>query len=265
MLRNSLVGCVLLVVFGAACSDTLGSDEQGQVGISFRLTEAATAAAQDGELVITGSNGTLRITDISLIVHQFELEGDDDVCDNENEGEGGTECEDAEDGEFETGPRFVRLPLNSQTVTVTTEGIPQGTFTKLEFEVENLDFDEDDDDAAGDEASVAAAVHAAFPQWPDRASMVVVGTFTPAGGGDAKPFITFFDAEIEIEKTLDPALVVNDPNETVTVELDPSAWFRRPDGTVLDLSAIDFATTGIVLEFELELENGFTKAEGDED
>jgi hypothetical protein len=41
-------------------------------------------------------------------------------------------------------------------------------------------------------------------------------------------------------------------------------WFRRFDGTVMDLSIFDFVRTGIVLEFAAELENGFQKIEFNE-
>lgn len=47
----------------------------------------------------------------------------------------------------------------------------------------------------------------------------------------------------------------------MTVTIDPGAWFARPDGTVLDLSRLDFARTGRVLEFEVEMEQGFRTVE----
>jgi hypothetical protein len=235
----------------AACGDALGPGEQGQVGIGFRVTSAASLG---NDLVITGTNGTLRITDISFIVNEFELGVDDDDCESSGQG---NSCE-----EFEAPPSFVRLPLDGDNIVAVTTMVPQGTFTELEFEVEDIDLDESDDDA-GDIAAVAAAVRAAFPNWPDEASMVVVGTFTPTGGQPVA-FTTFFDAEIEIEKALVPALVVSQDNETVTVELDPSVWFRRFDGTVMDLSAFDFVRTGEVLEFEAELEDGFQEIDFDD-
>lgn len=235
----------------AGCGDSLGPGEQGQVGIGFRISSAASVG---NNLVITGTNGTLRITDISFIVNEFELGVDDDDCESSGQGDS---CK-----EFEAPPSFVRLPLDGDNIVAVTTMVPQGTFTELEFEVEDIDLDESDDDA-GDIAAVAAAVRAAFPNWPDEASMVVVGTFTPTGGQPIA-FTTFFDAEIEIEKALVPALVVSQDNQTVTVELDPTVWFRRFDGTVIDLSAFDFVRTGEVLEFEAELEDGFQEIDFDD-
>ena len=249
MRTHRLLAAGLLSTFLVACSNTLGPGEESRVDIGFQL--APTVSASNGELVITGTNGTLSITNISFIVNGFELEAQDDAC--ATPGDDG--CE-----EFEAPPSFVRLSLGDGNVVVVSQAVPPGTFTELEFEVENLDMDEDDEDTG----AITSAVRAAFPNWPNKASMVVVGTFTPTGSTQALPFTVFFDAEIEIEKDLVPPLVVDQQNETVTVQLDPSVWFRRFDGTVMDLSAFDFVRTGIVLEFEAELEDGFQKIEFDD-
>ena len=92
--------------------------------------------------------------------------------------------------------------------------------------------------------------------------MVVVGTFTPTGGQPVS-FTTFFEAEIKIEKEFNPALVIDDTNKAVTVEMDPSKWFLV--GTnVINLAASGFGRTGKVVEFEAEMEDGFTKIEFDD-
>lgn len=236
----------LLAGLGACSNDPLAPGEQAQVGIRFR-TSAAAGSVNGDDLVIAGSNGTLRVTDISFIVNEFELDMDEDACEDQGSDDA---CE-----EFEAPPVFLRLPLDGDNLVAVTAMIPVGTYRELEFEIEDIDFDDDDEDG-GEIGTVAAAARAAFPNWPEKASMVIVGTFTPSGG-DPVPFTVFFDAEIEIKKTLVPPLVIDQENETVTLELDPSVWFRRFDGTVLDLSAFDFGTTGELLEFEAELENGF--------
>ena len=242
---------VLFMAGLSGCSDTLEPTDQGRVAVGFRM--ASSASAGSGELVITGSNGTLRITDISFIVSEFELEADEDACESQGSDD---RCE-----EFEGPPTFVQVPLDGDNLVTVTAMVPAGTYHELEFEVEDIDLDEGDDDA-GQIGAVAAAVRAAFPNWPEEASMVVAGTFTPTGGGGQPvPFTVFFDAEIEIEKALVPPLVVDQQSETIVVTLDPTVWFRRFDGTVLDLSAFDFGRTGEVLEFEAELENGFQKVE----
>ncbi|HEV8600791.1 MAG TPA: hypothetical protein VGQ69_15625 [Gemmatimonadales bacterium] len=247
-----MLSAVLLLAGLAACSNSLAPGDQARVNIAFRVLPSANSLS--GPLVISGSNGTLTITDISLIVNEFELEGDEDACEAQGSDD---DCE-----EFEAPAAFVRLPLDGDRLVTVSTLVPAGTYHSLEFEVEDVDLDEPDDDA-GDISSVAAAVRAAFPNWPDEASMVVVGSFTPTGGQPV-PFTVFFEAEIEIEKNFTPPLVVDQGNETITIELDPAVWFRRFDGTVLDLSAFDFLRTGDVVEFEAELENGFQTIEFDD-
>ncbi len=89
--------------------------------------------------------------------------------------------------------------------------------------------------------------------------MLVVGSYTPApGGGTATSFSTYFEAEIEVEFDLDPPLVITDnAGGSVVVDVSPDRWFIQADGSVLDLSAFDFTTTGQIVEFELEIEDGF--------
>ena len=47
--------------------------------------------------------------------------------------------------------------------------------------------------------------------------------------------------------------------------IDPAVWFVNDDGTVDDLSAFDYDTTGELFEFEAKFEDGFTKIELDDD
>lgn len=65
-----------------------------------------------------------------------------------------------------------------------------------------------------DYQSVRARVTAAVPDWPDDASVMVVGTFTPAGS-EPVDFRVFIEAEIEIEMHLSPPLVVDSGDGTV--------------------------------------------------
>ena len=96
--------------------------------------------------------------------------------------------------------------------------------------------------------------------------MLVVGTFTPTGG-DPVPFRAFFEAEVEVEKELVPPVTITDDGSGAifTIHLDPAAWFTGTDGNVMDLSQFDFDTTGQVIEFEVEIENGFAEVEFDDD
>ena len=96
--------------------------------------------------------------------------------------------------------------------------------------------------------------------------MRLVGTFTPTDG-DPVPFRVYVEAEIEVELEFDTPFVVtaDDVSRTITVELDPNDWFLLGNGSVVNLAQYDYPTTGMVPEFEVEIENGFKSVEHDDE
>jgi hypothetical protein len=285
-----LAPLVLAGVLFTAC-DVLAPGDGGRVTVRFATTSASSQSADIGitalgaqELVLAGSNGTLTISNISFIVSEFELERVEEACEQkrirERDGAAAAAAADDDDDEedrdgdceeFEIGPFFVELPLNG-AVNVVSQEVDAGIYSELEFEVEDLhrghrgDDDEDDDDGR-EGRSVPDLIQeiraAGFAQWPEAASMVVVGTFTPRNG-PARPFTVYFDADIEIKFEFDPPLVVEGTERTIEIEIDPSFWFRTFANTVTDLSAFDFERTGRVVDFEAKLKEGFQRIEFDD-
>jgi hypothetical protein len=246
----ALAGAVFLL---AACDSAGPSSERNTVEVGFATsysisgTAAARAAVKSNHdgVEIEGTNGTLSITDIRLIVSEFELDGDDSA-------------------DFEAGPSFLDLPLDTNEVApLAANQIPPGRYDEFEFEVEDVEADEDDDDEQSLEG-LRESILEDFPDWPDDASMVVVGTFT-RNDNTSTDFTTYFEAEIEIERELNPALEVSGDglSRSLTVRLDPTRWFRDSDGTVRDLSQFDYASTDDLVEFEAEFEDGVTEIEVD--
>lgn len=232
----------------AAGSDARVQLRFGVAGGQASLSSPARFQASGSDrLVLTGANGTLNIDDIRLIVAEFELDGDDDV--NRCGANGGVDdCED-----FDAGPLFVDLPLTGSTVAVGSGDVAAGVYDEVEFEVEDLDDDQEDPAEAQRIAQLRQQILAQFADWPRDASMRVVGSFVPAGGGAARPFRVFIEAEIEIELDLNPPLTVGEGQTgSLDVTLDPAALFRN-GANVLDLSS-----AGSRLELELEIENGFS-------
>ena len=257
MPNKVFVLAALVPLIAAGCDNPAGNND-GRVAIRFATSAtvrtSAGSASRSGaaeELVITGTNGTLRVEDVRLIVSEFELERADESCVDERDDD--RDCE-----EFEGGPFLLDLPLTGGAVTIAADEIPAGTYTELEFEVENLDLDEDDDARERQAAqSVFGALRSAYPGFPSRASMVAKGTFTPTGG-TAQPFVVYFDAEIEVEKELVPPIRVPG-TEALTINVDPALWFRN--GTqVMNLAALN----GRVVEFEVKLKEGFRRVEADD-
>ncbi len=202
-------------------------------------------------MVVSGDNGILTLLDVRLLVAEFELEKVSGSCVLVEE------CHD-----FEAPPSFLNLPLDGGVVEVATSDVPAGAYDELEFEVEDLEDDEDDDDAALI-AALRALILVEFSDWPDKASMRIAGTFLPDGETIPISFKVYFDAEIEVELDLFPRLEISEEggaNRTITVDVQPDLWFRI-GGDVLDLSLFDWDATGELLEFEVELEDGFTEIE----
>ena len=245
---------VLVLPFLLAACGVGGAPGTAQVTVAFGVDAASAsgslATAQAGEkLVLTGSNGVLELTTVAFIVSELELDCDDD-------GRTGP-CAD-----FEAPPAFVVLPLGTGTVDVTSRAIPAGTYDELEFEIEDLEVD--DDDGPTKRAQIDALfdeIRATYPDFPAEATMVVEGAFPPTGG-EARAFRVFFEAEVEVEMDLEPALVIESDgtgSRSLVVDVQPARWFERANGTVRDLSQFE----GELIELEVEIEDGFVDVEFD--
>lgn len=266
-----LLGTAMVAVGGVGCGDSTGVDDPKAVALNFRVSTTATPASAvarstgpaaaaarvaGAPLEIVGTNGTLILNEIRLILAEVELEGEDDACNDDLPGS--DDCAD-----FEALPRFLDLPLDGQPVEAFVGLIPPGTYEELEFEVEDLEDDEGDPILAAAIAELRAQILNEIPDWPRKASAMIAGTFQSASSGTVS-FRVFLEAEIEVERDLNPHLVVgSDGGSSVdlSVNVRPDIWFTRSDGSVLPLHLYDFETTGQLLEFEIEMEDGFTQIE----
>lgn len=258
---------VLLLSGVTACDVTNTSERQEKdlLRLSFKTihsTSSATTAAipvtarsEHDSLIIQGSNGMLEIADIRFIVEKFKLEREDDDCEERKEEEGDG-CE-----EFEADPFFVDLPLTEDTLNLADSRVDTGLYEELEFEVEDLDFDDEEE-----HRDLRDSIRTLFPEWPSEASMVILGSFT-SEDGNTTSFQVFAEAEIEIEKEFDPPLQVTEDNRNrvVSIRINPVRWFSREDGTVLDLHSYDWDETGELLEFSAEFKDGVEEVEIDDD
>jgi hypothetical protein len=213
-------------------------------------------------MTIDGTNGSLTINEIRLIVDEVELHLADDSCDDDGFDGSGSDDFDDDCDEFEAPPRFLDLPLDGEPIEAVAATIPPGTYDEIEFEIEDLD-DDDDGERAAAIALLRAEIVTEIPDWPRKASALVTGSFTPIGA-DPIEFRVFLEAEIEVEMDLVPSLVVGDDgsaSRSLTVDVRPDHWFVRADGSVLPLHLFDHSVTGDLLEIEVEMEDGFTEIE----
>lgn len=251
----------------AACGDGTGLIDPQSVSVGFQVVGPAAAPVSAGAsraparvagppMVISGANGSLIVEEIRIIINEVELKPADGSCDSS--GAGSDDCP-----EFEAPPRFLDLPLDGHPIDAVTVAVPVGSYKELDFEIEDLEDDESDPAEAAAIAAVRAQVLAAVPDWPDEASVLVVGTFTPTGGA-AEAFRVFLKAEIEIEMELQPNLVVAEDGTStrqLMVDITPHVWFLEAGGDVLELPLYDWDATHQLLEFDVELEDGFIKIE----
>jgi hypothetical protein len=266
-MRSTTLLRLFPVLLLAACDATTAPSRTVQVRFASPAVAGASLLTADSTgLVIEGSNGTLVIRELKLVVDRLELRSDVVTSCTDSAQAAGDDDDRDHCPAFRTNLFVADVPVGTGAVTVAADAIPAGTYTGLKFKVKDLEVDEDDDDDVGQGTRIQALLtqlRLTYPTWPGQASMMVEGTFTPTGG-TARPFRAFFEAEIEVESPLNPPVVIDSTSTGVQVDLRPDRWFRRIDGTVMDLSALDFAATGRVIEFEQEFEDGIDSHHDDD-
>lgn len=237
-LASLLVAVAVTTWFSGCDSATLLEADRATVAIAVELLDTAPksgSVAADSALSITGDNGTLTINDVRFVLDSFKLETAGDSAD------------------LEIGPLFVDVPLTIGQVELIAASVPLGSYEEFEFEIDDLSDDSDADSLLG------IAIRSEFPDWPSEASVAVVGSFTPTGGGATRPFTIYIGADIEVELELDPLfdLVDSTIEKALTIGVDPTRWLPILQGNVPDLSPFDYGLTGAVIPIELSISDGF--------
>lgn len=262
-----------------ACGDASGPAGGGTVTLRFTMAPAGAALQEAApglnlgraalaSLPLAGTNGTLTLDEVWLVVKQVTLEAaatdscaGDDAGDDEDgdlarglalHGGPGDDDDDhgmGDDCDTTLGPFFVEVPLEGEGGAEVSVDVVPGVYEEIELKT----------GAPRDSGSadLLAEIRTAFPDWPAEASLLVVGSFTPIDG-DPVPFRVYFDARIKVEREFeDEPLVVEEGGDlTVTVTIDPARWITNPDGSVDDLSVYDYDTTGEVVDFGMRSGDG---------
>jgi hypothetical protein len=132
--------------------------------------------------------------------------------------DGGGECE------IEAGPFLV--DLSGDTLTgpvhwVATVDVPFGTYQEIKFKVNTISAAK-----AGTDAGLLAMVDA-------HASILVEGTRSTTVNGTTTTAPFSFSTPMEVAQKREGAIVVAE-GANVTLDVDPSGWFKAADGTMLD-------------------------------
>ena len=244
----------MVVVSAAALGLSAGCQKSGAPGLTLSATAGAGSGATSGSTLSIDGGNSVAIDRVRLVISRAELEGpaacpgpsptlgptgptspDDGgrvvsgqgVMLDEGPGhDGDTPGEDGMDGdddrcEFEGGPFLVDLSggnLVGGVHAVAGFAAPAGTYDDVKLRVHTITTAQ----AAGDTAMQAMV---------DAGAAVLVD-----GSVAGTPFT--FSAPLEAtQKRAGPIVVDPSTGVNVTLEVDPSGWFKAADGSLLDPGA----------------------------
>lgn len=188
----------LLLFLFAACDDSSDNPASGIASVSVNMRVNTTIAVAPAK---TGANVTL--TRVRLLLEEMELE---------------SVFEDSAD--FEVGPAVIDLDLSGQPTQIGNGSVPIGTYDELEFEIDNLD---EDDEFDSEDPSFADFLGTDY-------SMIIEGLY------NATSFTLNIDQDFEQETDLVPPLIIDSATTSanITMTIDVESWFLDQDGMPLD-------------------------------
>jgi hypothetical protein len=214
----------------AACSDSGGAAPSGDTQLAFNLATRAVPSAPASliglvapESYTDDAGNTLTYDRVQIVFREVELENEshDGGCENPAGDDG---CE-----EVNIGPFLVDLPLGEPGASrVFTATVPAGTYDKVEFQIRQPDDDPEDQ-----------AFLAEHPEFANI-SLRVEGSYN----GTPFEFTSALEADLELELTT-PIVLGGSAETDLTLLVNLDAWFRAPDGTLLDPASAD---AGVVAE-----------------
>jgi hypothetical protein len=247
-MHRSLVASAVLCLCLAACSSSTG---KGVTVSASTRTTAGTAPPKATATSLDGGNGIV-ITQVQIVVRKFEVEGQP-ACKtapasgtpttpptgtggmgatpaDDHGGSGGSGGSDdgsgdgagSDDGEceIESGPFLVDLSgdaLTGGVHAVAGVDVPAGTYEELRFQI----------------APITAAQAGTDP---GLGAMATAGASILVNGTDGTtPFQ--FKSTISVSQKREGAIVVDSTGTNVTLDFDPSGWFKAADGSKLDPTA----------------------------
>lgn len=204
----------------AACGDGTGPAGTAPITLSFLAGSGSASPSPSlmGVTVTDEQGNTLEITSAEVVLREIEFERTEAVADCDDPA-GEDDCE-----EIEVGPFVAALPVDATSPAVVLEAvIPVGSFDEVEFEVHKLDDDDPRD----------AALIAQRPEF-DKISILVRGTWTPAGGSPVEfTFSSDLNEEMEIE-FFPPLVVAEGEAKNITFAVNLDGWFRAAGGNLID-------------------------------
>src|SRR5687768_12399642 len=103
-MSRKLAWSAAILLITVACDDTTSPNDSSQLRVAFAAVDTTGTPTNNSQLVVTGTNGTLTITDVRMIVSEFELKGPRACVEEDDEGE-----LELENCEFESAPFLLDL------------------------------------------------------------------------------------------------------------------------------------------------------------
>jgi hypothetical protein len=226
--RGSLLPLVMLGVLAgcASGSDNPVSPTAGgstSLSVSFAATGATAVSAAGNAIIVGSAADTMVITKVQMVLEnvKLRLSGVAACPDSMKVSKTrGRSSDQSGCSRLDLGPMLLDLPLGGTTTSPLAVTVPAGTYSQLEFELEDVS-------TSVNAAQADKDFLTAHPEFRD-VTVKVVGTYK----GTAFTFLSRARAEVEFE--FNPALVVKTGvNDNVSVDLDLSAWFKNAGGALL--------------------------------
>ena len=223
-----------------ACNSTAPLPSQ-RISLSATIGSGGAPAASGPamDVIVSGTNGKVRITSAQVVLSHIELASDaacttdanadandaNDATDPAGQpgaSEPDVENNDEHDCGVEVDPVLVNLPMDGTTKVILDALVPAGSYSGLRAKLEAVE---------GDDAG-ASAFLTAHPDFAD-VSVKVVGVFTDAGGTD-HPFTFTSHVEAELAMNFASPVTVGASTSNLTVDVDVGSWFKDAAGAVID-------------------------------
>jgi hypothetical protein len=243
-MRRILYASAILAL--AACRDGTSPQADGQVGLGFQVSRSTTTStalnarvgSPDGRefigeapvttttptgLRITRGTDVIVITEAQLVVRDVKLRRAVAGCDDDDDSrvssvavDGRSDDRDDDDDDcpvIRIGPFLVDMPVTGVDGGRVAVPVPEGTYSSVRLRLHKVTSNDPLD----------AAFRQANPDFRDI-SVRLEGTFNDA------PFVFVSDVNASLDVPLTAPLVVGAGGDDVTVTIDLSLWFLRPQG-----------------------------------
>ncbi len=231
-----LIPAVLAFV---GCRNGTGPESGNRVGIGFQFARTSTASAAFGNANLDGTpfvgvppvvtptaNGlrisrdadVLVISRAQFVIRDVKLKSALAVCADDDDANGSVKRDNSSDTDddcptLRVGPFLVNLPVNGADGARVSVPVPAGTYASVRLTLHKVTSND----------SADAAFRQANPDFRDI-SVRLEGTYNGAA------FVFVNDVNAKINAPLAAPLVIGTAGDDVTVSIDLSTWFLRPQG-----------------------------------